>query len=71
MRKILQRHGYTVLEAANADEALRHAREHGGPIHLVITDVMLHQSTGKKVAEQVIALRPQTKVIYVSGLIHG
>ena len=67
MRKILQRHGYTVLEAGNADDALRQAREYKGPVHLVITDVVLPQTTGKKIAEQVTALRPQTKVLYVSG----
>ena len=56
MRKILQKHGYTVLEAGSEEEALRQVREQRGPIHLLITDVMLRQSTGKKVAEQVTAL---------------
>ena len=67
MRKILQKHGYTILEAGSEEEALRQVREQRGPIHLLITDVMLRQSTGKNVAQQVTALRPQTKVLYVSG----
>ncbi len=56
-----------MLEAADGDEALRIGREHGGPIHLLVTDVVMPQMGGRELADAAEAGRPETKVLYVSG----
>ncbi len=66
-RDILHQQGYTVLEAADGDEALRIGREHGGPIHLLVTDVVMPQMGGRELADHLRAGRQETKVLYVSG----
>jgi PAS domain S-box-containing protein len=66
-RDILHQQGYTVLEAADGDEALRVGREHGGPIHLLVTDVVMPQMGGRQLADRLKAGRQEVKVLYVSG----
>jgi len=66
-RDILHQQGYTVLEAADGDEALRVGREHGGPIHLLVTDVVMPQMGGRELADRLKAGRREVKVLYVSG----
>jgi CheY-like chemotaxis protein len=66
-RDILHQQGYTVLEAADGDEALRIGREHGGPIHLLVTDVVMPLMGGRELADRLRAGRAETKVLYVSG----
>jgi PAS domain S-box-containing protein len=66
-RDILHQQGYTVLEAADGDEALRIGREHGGPIHLLVTDVVMPQMGGRELADHLTAGRRETKILYVSG----
>ncbi|HEV3143354.1 MAG TPA: PAS domain S-box protein [Gemmataceae bacterium] len=66
-RTALADHGYTVLEAKNGQLALELARSHAGPIHLIVTDVVMPLMDGRQLAEQVIANRPETKVLYISG----
>ena len=56
-RDILHQQGYTVLEAADGDEALRVGREHGGPIHLLVTDVVMPQMGGRELADHLKAGR--------------
>ena len=65
--KILRMHGYMVLEANCGADALRLCQQHAGPIHLLLTDVLMPEMNGRKLAERVIALRPQTQVLYMSG----
>ncbi|MGQ9552557.1 MAG: PAS domain S-box protein [Anaerolineae bacterium] len=65
--RILREQGYTVLEAANAHEALRLSQEHAGPIHLLLTDVVMPQMGGRELAARLKAVRPETLVLYVSG----
>ncbi len=65
--RILDHYGYTVLEARSGAQALRICEEHKGPIHLLVTDVVMPQMSGRQLAEQLAELRPQIKVLYVSG----
>jgi CheY-like chemotaxis protein len=63
----LRRHGYHVLVAAGGTEALRLAREHRGPIHLLITDVVMPGMSGRDLADELTLDRPLTRTLYVSG----
>jgi PAS domain S-box-containing protein len=65
--RILVYQGYKVLVARDANDALRLCETHEGPIHLMVTDVVMPQMSGRALAEQVVHLRPETKVLYVSG----
>ena len=71
LRKLLIRlltdNGYTVLDAGDPDEALRMAKEYLGSIPLLITDMVLPGFNGTVLAERLVAGRPETKVLYVSG----
>jgi PAS domain S-box-containing protein len=64
---VLQKFGYTVLEASNAAEALTIARDHPGPIHLLLADVVMPGGSGRELARQLAEYRPDTRVLYVSG----
>ena len=69
VRKILQMNGYTVLEASRGVDALQICQRHEGPIHLLLTDVTMPEMNGQNLAEQVTALRPHIRVLYMSGYI--
>jgi len=66
-REILEMAGYTVLEAARGDEALRLCRDSDRPIDLLLTDVVMPQMSGPELARHLGELRPGTKVVYMSG----
>jgi len=66
-RELLEMNGYKVLEAAHGEEALRICRAHDGPIHLMLTDVVMPQMNGHELAETLAPLRPGMKVLYMSG----
>ncbi|HWP38797.1 MAG TPA: PAS domain S-box protein [Gemmatimonadales bacterium] len=66
-RRILEGAGYAVLTAATPGEALLSAERFHGPIHLLLTDVVMPTMRGPELAERVIRLHPETKVLYVSG----
>ncbi len=65
--RCLERHGYSVLGAASGVEALRYCSRHPGPIHLLLSDVILPKIDGFEIAERVREVRPDTQVIYMSG----
>jgi CheY-like chemotaxis protein len=67
VRKILERQGYRVLDAAQADAAIRLCEEFRGPIQLVITDVVMPEMGGREMVEKLAEIRPGIKVLYVSG----
>jgi two-component system, cell cycle sensor histidine kinase and response regulator CckA len=67
VRQVLERHGYTVLEASNGREALDLARIHTGPIHLVIADVVMPEVGGPELASRFEAEHPGIPVLFVSG----
>ena len=66
-RRFLEARGYQVLEAGSSSDALRLAREYEGTIHLMITDVLLPRMSGRELAFQLASVRPEMKVLYVSG----
>jgi signal transduction histidine kinase/CheY-like chemotaxis protein len=66
-RELLESAGYTVLEASDGAEALRIAKEHHGPIHLLLTDVVMPGMDGRALAESMVVSHPDLKVLYVSG----
>jgi PAS domain S-box-containing protein len=67
VRDYLRMNGYTVLEAGDGEEALRLAGEHSGAISLMITDVIMPGMNGRELAERMALLRPNMKVLYISG----
>jgi len=66
--RVLRQQGYRVLEAANGEEALRIAQVRSEePIALLVTDMVMPQMGGKTLAEQIAALSPNVKVLFMSG----
>ena len=64
---ILERYGYTVLAAKHVKDALRITQEGPRPIHLLLTDTIMPGMNGPELAAQVLAIRPEMKVLYMSG----
>jgi PAS domain S-box-containing protein len=67
LAKFLRLYGYTVLEASHGGEALLTCERHQGPIHLMVTDVVMPQMSGRELADRLTPLRPDMKVLYMSG----
>ncbi|HYX68281.1 MAG TPA: PAS domain S-box protein [Terriglobales bacterium] len=67
VRQVLKRKGYSVLEARDGGEALLTCEHFHEPIHLLLTDVVLAHMSGRELAERLIPLRPEMKVLYMSG----
>ena len=59
--------GYAVLQAADGKAALQAAKAHKGPLHLLLTDVIMPGMNGPQLAEAVRKSRPETRVAYMSG----
>ncbi|MGH7276736.1 MAG: ATP-binding protein [Candidatus Rokuibacteriota bacterium] len=66
-REILTAAGYRVLAASDPGEGLALATRHDGPLHLLLTDVVMPQMSGRALAERVTAAHPEIKVLYMSG----
>jgi len=66
-KQVLERQGYTVVEAPDGEAAVRLAQRHRGPIHLLLTDVVMPRVSGRELAEQLARVRPDTRVLYASG----
>ena len=66
-RNLLENSGYVVLEADNGANAIEVAKQHLGPIHLLLTDVVMLGMKGPALAEKILAIHPEAKTLYVSG----
>jgi signal transduction histidine kinase/ActR/RegA family two-component response regulator len=66
-RESLQMLGYAVLPARHGKEALQFGRRHTGPIHLLVTDVVMPEMNGRELAGRLAGLRSDVKALYMSG----
>jgi DNA-binding response OmpR family regulator len=69
VRAMLQRAGYKVLEATEGEEALAMAQLYPGPIHLLLTDIVMPAMDGRELARRLKASRPSICVLYMSGFL--
>jgi two-component system cell cycle sensor histidine kinase/response regulator CckA len=67
VHSVLQRCGYTVLEANDGQEALRVSEQYRGPIQLLVTDVVMPHMDGPTLVKRLATTRPAMKVLYLSG----
>jgi hypothetical protein len=66
-RMVLAESGYTVISAANPEDAVRIAGNHGSEIHLLLTDVVMPGMSGHDLAKHLTAKHPYLRVLYMSG----
>jgi CheY-like chemotaxis protein len=66
-RQFLEKQGYNVIEAADGAAAMQIAVAHEGVIHLLLTDVIMPGMNGRELAQRVSEIRPNTKILYMSG----
>jgi hypothetical protein len=67
VEEVLREEGYRVVTAADASQAIEACRQQVGPIHLMLTDVVMPKVSGCELAEQAASIRPEMKVIFMSG----
>jgi two-component system cell cycle sensor histidine kinase/response regulator CckA len=67
VRKALERYGYRVLTAGTPNEAIELARITGDRIHLLISDVVLPQMSGRALADRILPSKPETRLLFMSG----
>jgi DNA-binding NtrC family response regulator len=64
---LLQGAGYTVLEGRNGVDALEVSKKHDGPIHLLLSDVVMPRMSGQTLFQKLGPKRPEMKVLFTSG----
>jgi len=67
LARFLTRKGYAVIEAPDGPEALGIVEKHTGPLHLVLTDIVMPRMSGHELASRLSRLRPDLKVLFMSG----
>jgi CheY-like chemotaxis protein len=68
---LLTRQGYTVLQARDGEDALKVSAGHQGPIHLLVTDVVMPRMGGPELAGRISSTRPDIRVLFTSGYLDG
>jgi two-component system cell cycle sensor histidine kinase/response regulator CckA len=71
MGRVLRMQGYTILEAADGNEALAMAQANGPKIQLLVTDVIMPGLSGKMLAEWLTQVNPRVKILFISGYINN
>jgi CheY-like chemotaxis protein len=66
-RRLLRGQGYTVLEARNGQEALLVSAHHNGPVHLLLTDMVMPGLSGQALADELAQTRPELKILFSLG----
>lgn len=69
VQSVLSKRGYRILEACGGDEAMQAALAHDGPIHLLLSDVMMPEMHGPDVANRLRPFRPNMKIMFMSGYV--
>jgi len=67
IKQLLQRQGYVVIETRHGGEAMVECERHRSPIHLLLTDVVLTQMNGRELAQKLLPMRPEMRVLFMSG----
>jgi DNA-binding response OmpR family regulator len=67
IKTLLEKQGYQVFEARDGTAAQGIAADHAGPVHLLLTDVVMPGLSGKQIAKILRAERPEMKVLFISG----
>jgi two-component system cell cycle sensor histidine kinase/response regulator CckA len=67
VRAVLESSGFRLLEAPSGEAALQIARNHDGPIHLVLTDVVMPGMRGPEFAKRLVESHPETRALFISG----
>lgn len=67
LAELLKLRGYNVLEAADGPQAMQISERHRGPIHLMVTDVLMGNMSGVELAERLAFKRPEMKVLFATG----
>ncbi len=67
VKQVLEKNAYKVLEAESAQAAIRVSEQHSGRIHLLLTDVVMPGESGRQLAEKLHPIRPDMRVLYMSG----
>ena len=67
VRTILREYGYRILEAQDGEEALKLFEQHEGPIHLLLTDVVMPGMNGRQLAGRLHPLQSKMKILFMSG----
>jgi two-component system cell cycle sensor histidine kinase/response regulator CckA len=66
-RRILRGRGYTIIEARHGGEAMLLCERYAGDIHLLLTDIVMPQMSGRELCDKLRQLRPEMKVLFMSG----
>jgi len=67
IKQLLQRQGYTVIETRHGGEAMLECERNPSTIHLLLTDVVLTHMNGRELAQKLLPMRPEMKVLFMSG----
>ena len=68
-KQVLRSHGYAVLEGRDGNHGLEVAQQHRGPIHLLVTDVVMPGINGPDLVSRLLSTRPEMRVLYMTGYV--